>query len=149
LKKLTTILAALGLLILFQGCAGKNTKHDLTALGDGTCQDRVTGQVWQINRSATPLASMEEARAYIAHLNQESKEKDWRLPTAQELYDLNYLFDLHLNGNCLINRGGKYWSEDKDGKGKVGAWEIGEQCDPSRQYAPAVNIRGYVRAIRP
>lgn len=148
MKMATTFLAALGLIMLVQGCAGKNPNPRLVSLADGTCQDTTTGQAWRIKRSPTPVASLEEARGYIARLNQEGNNKDWRLPTAAELYDLNALFDLHLNGGCLMNREGRYWSSEKDGEGMVGTWEFGDTCDPQRQYFKGAGS-GYVRAVRP
>lgn len=145
--KRITILVAFGMLLSLQGCAGKNANPRLVDLGDGTCQDTLTGQTWQINRSPETVASLDEAQNYIARLNKEGKHQDWRLPTVYELYDLNSLFDLYQNGNCNLSREGKYWSGEKNGEGMVGAWEIAEQCDPERRYAPAG--RGYVRAVRP
>lgn len=147
MKKATTICLALGLIMLLQSCAGKQANPKLIDLGDGTCQNTITGLVWKIDKSPTSVTSLEKAQEYITLLNKESQNKDWRLPTGSELYDLNYLFDLFLHGDCHIDRKGKYWSREKDGEGMVGAWEIGEQCDPSRQYSEAK--KGYVRAVRP
>ncbi|MFZ5776264.1 MAG: DUF1566 domain-containing protein [Thermodesulfobacteriota bacterium] len=146
MKKLSVLLATLLIFALLQGCAA-NTKPRLVNLGDGSCQDTNTGQMWKIGKSTAPVESLDEARAYIADLNKADTHKDWRLPTVYELYDLNYLFDLHLNGDCAIEREGKYWSGEKNGEGMAGAWEIAEQCDPERHYAPAG--KGYVRAVRP
>ena len=148
MKKLTTILAALAVLLLVQGCAGKNRAPRLVLLGEGTCQDTTTGQVWQGNKSATPLASLEETHAYIARLNQESTAKGWRLPTAAELYELNDLFDRHLNGQCLMDRKGHFWTGESSGEGMVGSFEPGATCDPGEQYIPRTG-GGYVRAVRP
>jgi len=138
------ILAAF--LISLQGCAGKSSgPARLQDLGNGVCQDTVTGQMWQIKKSRM-TTSLKDAEQYVRTLNL-GGYNDWRLPTVYELYDLNYLFDLFQNGDCVLDRKGKYWSGEKEGEGKAGAWEISDQCDPVRQYAPGV--RGYIRAVRP
>jgi hypothetical protein len=134
-------------LFLLQGCAGQGrSSARLVDAGNGTCRDTVSGQMWRIEKSGM-MSSLEEAQAYIARLNEAGEYRDWRLPTVFELYDLNYHFDLHLNGDCNLDRSGRYWSGEKDGQGTVGAWEIGDQCDPERQYRPGT--KGYVRAVRP
>lgn len=147
MKKTTVIVLALGLSMLLTSCIGKSSDPKLINLGDGTCQEKITGRVWRMDKSDTAVTSLEKAKEYIAQLNKTSTDKDWRLPKASEFYELNYLFDLFLNGDCNLDRKGKYWSEEEDGRGMVGAWVIGEQCDPSRQYASST--RGYVRAVRP
>ena len=146
MQKLMAAIGAVAIVLMLQGCAGPGKgSARFVNLGNGTCQDTVSGQMWQIEKSGM-VSSLEEAQAHIARLNQ-GEYKDWRLPTVFELYDLNYLFDLHLNGDCNLDRSGKYWSGEKDGEGTVGAWEIGDQCDPARQYYPGT--KGSVRAIRP
>ena len=134
-------------LVTLQGCAGKSSQQArLQNLGNGICQDTVTGQMWQFEKGSV-ATSLEDAEQYARTLRL-GGYNDWRLPTVNELYDLNYLFDLFQNGDCTLDRKGSYWSSEKDGKGKAGAWEIGAtQCDPSREYSPA--NRGYVRAVRP
>ena len=67
--------------------------------------------------------------------------------TVQELYELNNLFDLHLNGTCVFDRKGNYWSQGEEGEGMAGAWEMSEQCDPARRYF--TKNAGNVRAVRP
>jgi hypothetical protein len=134
------------LLFSLQGCAGKSSQQTrLQNLGNGICQDTVSGQMWQIEKSKM-TTSLKDAEQYVRTLNL-GGHNDWRLPTVDELYDLNYLFDLFQNGDCTLDRAGKYWSSEKDGEGKAGAWEISDQCDPVRQYAPG--SKGYVRAVRP
>lgn len=129
-----------------QGCAGKSSQQArFQNLGNGACQDTVSGRMWQIEKSAM-TTSLKDAEQYARTLSL-GGHSDWRLPTVDELYDLNYLFDLFQNGDCTLDRKGKYWSSEKDGEGKAGAWEISDQCDPVRQYAPAA--KGYVRAVRP
>lgn len=128
-----------------QGCAGKQAR--LSKLNDQVCRDNLSGQMWRIEKSKQKVSSLAEAEAFIARLNQTTEYKDWRLPTIYELYELNYLIDLHQGGDCLLDRDGHYWSGKKDGDGMVGAWEIADQCDPARQYFPGG--KGYVRAVRP
>ncbi|MFZ5776124.1 MAG: DUF1566 domain-containing protein [Thermodesulfobacteriota bacterium] len=145
-RPIVTLLCTLALSALLVGC-GATKGPRLANRGDGSCQDTVNGLTWRIERSETKADNMEEAQRHIARLNRGGKHTDWRLPTVYELYDLNTIFDLHQNGDCRIDREGKYWSGEKNGEGMAGAWEIAEQCDPERHYAPAGS--GYVRAVRP
>jgi hypothetical protein len=134
------------LLFLVVGCAGKTGGNDRFVLLDGEIlQETVSGQMWQVERSPR-LKSFQEATAYVERLRLGGYD-DWRLPTIYELYDLNFLFDLHKNGAIELNREGNYWSGEKDGDGMIGAWAISDQCDPERQYEPG--RVGYVRAVRP
>ncbi|MCX5877234.1 MAG: DUF1566 domain-containing protein [Deltaproteobacteria bacterium] len=141
------VLVSLALALLsLQGCAEKSSRQTrLQNLGNGVCQDTVSGQMWQIEKGKM-TTSLKDAEQYVQALDL-GGYKDWRLPTVYELYDLNYYFDLFQNGDCTLNREGKYWSGVKDGEGKAGAWEIADQCDPVRQYAPGT--KGYIRAVRP
>lgn len=148
MKKVPAIIVALAFALLVHGCAGKNIGPKLVLMEDGTCQDTTTGRVWQVNKSPSTLATLEEAQAYIARLNQESGDKGWRLPKAEELYELNDLIDRHLNGQCRMNRKGQFWSAEANGEGMVGSFEVGATCDPERQYTPRSG-GGYVRAVRP
>lgn len=128
------------------GCAGLSAKNARFTLPDqGVLQDTGSGQMWQLERSKR-ITSFKEAQAFAENLTLGGYD-DWRLPTIYELYDLNFLFDLHKNGNITLNREGNYWSGEKDGDGMIGAWAISDQCDPSRQYEPGK--AGYVRAVRP
>ncbi|MDG4474673.1 Lcl C-terminal domain-containing protein [Thiovibrio frasassiensis] len=143
---LALLLLAVSLFSL-QGCAGKSSQQArLQSMDNSICQDTVSGRMWQIEKG--PMAfSLAEAEQYVRSLNL-GGYNDWRLPTVSELYDLNYYFDLFLVGDCTLDRKGSYWSSEKDGAGKAGAWEIGaSQCDPSREYTPSA--MGYVRAVRP
>lgn len=136
----------LGMFVVLAGCAGKNggeARFDVPS--QGILQENRTGQMWQLERSAR-FNSYEEANAYAEQLTLGGYH-DWRLPTIYELYDLNYLFDLHKNGTITLDREGNYWSGEKDGDGMIGAWAISDQCDPERQYEQGK--AGYVRAVRP
>lgn len=146
--KRSRILLVLPAVLFFslQGCAGHSSQQArLQNLGNGVCQDTVSGQMWQIEKSRM-TTSLKDAEQYVHALNL-GGYSDWRLPTVDELYDLNYFFDLFQNGDCTLDRTGNYWSSEKDGEGKAGAWQISDQCDPERQYAPST--RGYIRAVRP
>lgn len=116
----------------------------LLDLGNGTCQDVKTGQIWQQGTSPK-LKTLEKANEYIKTLNL-GGYTDWRLPTVNELYDLHLTVDLHENGNCTLKSEGSYWSDEPDDKGRVGAWEMDDNCDPERQYTPKKS--GRIRAIR-
>lgn len=100
--------------------------------------------MWQMERSRR-FKTYKEAKAFAEQLTLGGYD-DWRLPTVYELYDLNDLFDLHQNGDIILDREGNYWSGEKDGDGIIGAWAISDQCDPSRDYEPGK--AGYVRAVR-
>ncbi len=103
-----------------------------------------TGVMWQIDKSKR-IKSLAEAEAYVDQLNLAGHD-DWRLPTVAELFKLHLFFDVHANGDCTIKRDGNYWSDEPDLEGRVGAWELDDNCDPERQYIP--KQAGYVRAVR-
>ena len=116
----------------------------LLDLGNGICKDVKTGQMWQKGMSKR-IKSLEEANAYIKSLNL-GNATDWRLPTVTELYGLHITVDLHENGNCDLISEGNYWSDEPDSEGRVGTWEMDDNCDPERRYIP--KTAGRVRAIR-
>ena len=116
----------------------------LLDLGNGTCQDVKTGQIWQQGTSPK-IRTLDKAHAYVKTLNL-GGNNDWRLPTVNELYDLHLTVDLHENGNCTLKSEGSYWSDEPDNKGRVGAWEMDDNCDPERQYTP--KKAGRIRAVR-
>lgn len=143
-KSLMTCLV-LAFAVTLTGCAGimpQTTRYAIPA--PGILQDTDNGQMWQLERSKR-FKTYKEAQAFVEQLTLGGYD-DWRLPTVYELYDLNYLFDLHQNGNITLDREGNYWSGEKDGDGIIGAWAISDQCDPSRDYEPGK--AGYVRAVR-
>ncbi len=145
-KSLMTSLI-LALVVTLAGCAGMSAKNAQLSIPDqGILQDNDSGLMWQLERSKI-FNTYKEAQAFVEQLNLGGYD-DWRLPTIYELYDLNFLFDLHKNGNITLNREGNYWSGKKDGDGMIGAWAISaQQCDPARVYEPGT--AGYVRAVRP
>lgn len=147
MKSRYLIIASFLTLILFsQGCGSKNPQDArFQNLNNGICHDTDSGQMWQTEKSGT-IKTYEEAQLYIANLNL-GGYSDWRLPTVNELFNLNYLFDLHLNGTCDFDRKGKYWSGEKNGEGEAGSWEMSAQCDPARRYFN--KSEGSVRAVRP
>lgn len=148
-----TLLAIALLIFMLSGCA--NYADDskgialfggtrLVALDNGICQDIKTKKMWLIEKSKR-IGSLSEAKKYTSSLKA-GGYNDWRLPTVAELYELYMLFDLHQNGTCRLQVEGTYWSGEADNEGRVGAWELDDNCDPERQYIP--KKRGYVRAIR-
>ncbi len=139
-------------LLIFSGCAGQtgqnghnSTGDRLIALGNGICQDTRTGKMWQMDTSRT-IRSLEDAKKY-ADTMERGGYNDWRLPTVSELYGLYIIFDLHNNGDCEMKMEGNYWSDEPDMDGRVGTWELDDNCDPERQYIP--KKKGLVRVIRP
>lgn len=147
MKSKNLIFALLLALIFFaQGCSSKHPQAvRYQDLGNGIIHDTVSGLMWQSKRSHT-IKTLAEAQLYVKDLNL-GGYTDWRLPTVNELYDLNYNFDLHRNGKCDLALKGRYWSGEKDGEGMAGSWDISNQCDPERQYFSGTS--GYVRAVRP
>ena len=146
ISKIALAVSSIALFALLGGCAAQNAANPrFVDLGNGVCQDTQTGSMWQMERTKT-IKSIEEARKYAANLKL-GGHADWRLPNVYELYDLINLKDLHVASGCAMRLDGNYWSDKHGGEGTVGAWEIGDQCDPSRRYAKAT--QGYVRAIRP
>ncbi len=116
----------------------------LAAIKDNICQDLKTKKMWMIDKSKR-IESLVDAKEYTSSLKT-GGYNDWRLPTVAELYELYILFDLHQNGTCQIEVDGTYWSDEPDNEGRVGAWELDDNCDAERQYIP--KKKGYVRAIR-
>lgn len=145
-KHLINTILIFSLLVTLTGCAGKSAHESrFVDLGNGICQDTVSGIMFQKDRSKT-IRGVEGAREYVSGLSL-GGHQDWRLPTIYELYDINYVYDLHQGDGCPIEKEGSYWSDELDGEGMVGAWEISDQCEPERHYF--ANTKGYVRAIRP
>ncbi|MDA3971697.1 MAG: DUF1566 domain-containing protein [Desulfobulbaceae bacterium] len=143
-KSLMTCLV-LAFAVTLIGCAGMSTQTPRYAItAPGILQDTDSGQMWQLERSKR-FKTYKEAQAFVEQLTLGGYD-DWRLPTIYELYDLNYLFDLHQNGTITLDREGNYWSGEKDGDGIIGAWAISDQCGPSREYY--TGKAGYVRAVR-
>lgn len=146
MKKSLMTCVQVAVVITLAGCAGMTGQNSRYAIpAQGILQDNNTGQMWQMERSKR-FKTYEQAQVFVGELTLGGYD-DWRLPTIYELYDLNYLFDLHQNGGITLNREGNYWSGEKDGVGFIGAWAISDQCDPSRQYETGKT--GYVRAVRP
>lgn len=115
----------------------------LTQISEKIFQNSKKDQMWQMQKSKR-LKTASSVEHYLKELNQ-GKYQDWRLPTKQELFELFSYFDLKQHGSVKISIEGTYWIEN-DGI-QAGAWEIGDQCGPSRTfYTKKV---GYVRAIRP
>lgn len=138
---------------LLGGCAGHSGQQKefsslsnarLVAQGNGVCMDTGSGKMWQVGRSKS-LTSLESAIEYTSALKDGGYD-DWRLPSVTELYELYLIFDLHENGTCELDAEGTYWSDEPDLEGRVGSWELDDNCDAERRYIP--KQRGRVRAIR-
>lgn len=146
INKMLMLASFFALFTILGGCAIQKAEAPrFVDLGNGICQDSETGAMWQKERTKA-WQSIEDARQYAADLKLGGHD-DWRLPTIYELYNLNFLKDIHVASSCAMELKGNYWSDEHDGEGMVGAWEISDQCEPSRTYAKA--SKGYVRAIRP
>lgn len=133
-----------------QGCTTASSpgsreqdKAKLVDMGNGICQQS-NGLMWQVERTGV-FASAQEAGDYVDNLNL-GNHNDWRLPSKDELYDLCYIFDMKLEGQCPLNLKGSYWSSN--GKTQAGAWESYPLCGGSDfQYFKSKS--GRVRAVRP
>lgn len=141
------------MLLILSGCAERGEQsatlnHSsgarLVSLGNGVCRDVKSGKMWQVETSRT-MKSLDEAKEYTANLK-DGDYDDWRLPSVSELYDLYMTFDLQQNGDCELKIEGTFWSSEPDLEGRVGAWELDDNCDPERQYIP--KQKGLVRAVR-
>jgi Protein of unknown function (DUF1566) len=150
---LLTVLSTILFTVILTGCSGKSGQKNilphisdarLTVLSGGVCQDTKTGLIWQTEKSTT-IKSLAEAQGYTESLGAGGYD-DWRLPTVTELYDLYMTFDLHQNGDCQMQIEGTYWSDEPDLDGRVGTWELNDNCDPERQYIP--KQKGQVLAVR-
>lgn len=117
----------------------------LTMVDGGLLQEKSSGRMWQMERSKK-ISSAAAAEQYLRQLNQ-GPQKDWRLPTKGELYDLLTIFDLKKNGGITLELAGDYWLTDDNGATYAGAWETGDQCGPERTFYRGKS--GYVRAVRP
>jgi len=154
MKKLLFLAGLICFALLLQGCSTttvtladgsqEEVSGRLVDLGNGICQDVLTGQMWQQTRSKR-LHSIDDAKDYVNTIELGGYD-DWRLPTVAELYDLHLFFDIHENGTCQIKTKGNYWSDEPDAEGRVGSWEMDENCDPERQYIP--KQAGRVRVVR-
>lgn len=139
------LLHALLLLVIFLTITpisfAKAQKELLTELSDNTILVINSGLIWQQERT-DKIRNFMAMKNYVTNAEIEG----WRLPTKQELYELIEIFDLHQNGTINMNLDGSYWLIDDNGKPVTGAWEIGDQCGPSRSYYP--HKRGHIRLVR-
>lgn len=138
-------LALLAMLFLVMPYSLEAADPSLKLAEDGVFQEGRSGRMWLMERSKR-LKTSEEVAEYLNTLNQ-GKFSDWRLPTRQELYDLFCIFDLKESGEVKIRLEGAYWLKGETEQPEVGAWEIGDDCGPTRKYFQ--KKAGYVRAVRP
>ncbi len=146
-SKATTIILVISVITLFVFLpllAVSKTKP-LTIVSENVFQDSISHLDWQIQRSKR-IKTEKEVQLYIQTINH-GEHNDWRLPTKQELYEIFSVFDLKLNGEVKVRLEGNYWLADDNGQAYVGAWEIGDQCGPSRSFSRGK--AGFVRAVRP
>lgn len=143
--RVATVLLSVVILYLMIPYAVPAAEPALQLSEDGITQERANGRMWQMDRSKR-LRTTTEVDACLATLNR-GKYNDWRLPTRQELFELFGIFDLKENGEVKFQLEGGYWLVNQNGEIEVGAWEIGDQCGPSRTYF--TKKVGYVRAVRP
>lgn len=147
MRPLTTLNILVALLLTLPGCATQSisTAGRIVEVDNGICQDTKTGLMWTQARTQI-IRDLVAARQSAADL-QLGGHDDWRLPTIYELYAINLMYDLTPASPCTIARGGNYWSDEKNGEGRVGAWEICNHCGTGRDYVGKKS--GFVRAVRP
>ncbi|VAW41905.1 hypothetical protein MNBD_DELTA03-723 [hydrothermal vent metagenome] len=118
----------------------------LENLGNGTCQDRVTGRMWQITPSRQRFSSKEKARKYVKSLTT-GGHHDWRLPTEDELTDLLGLIAIQGNDDCKFPRLDKvFWLVDSHRKTIPARLEMG--CFCRGDFDLVQRHRGQVRGVR-
>lgn len=138
------IICTLGLLI-FVSTKVMGGTPSLKPLNGETFKENKSNREWLMQRSKR-IKKPEDVERFLVTLN-EGKYSDWRLPTKQELSELFTVFDLKKNGEVKIRLEGQYWLAGDRGEVYVGAWEIGDQCGPSRTFYKGK--AGYIRAVRP
>lgn len=138
-----TLLILLTLGVITAPQASTAGEQALSQISEAIFQDTQNNQMWQMRKSKR-FKNASSVHQYLEELNK-GEYQDWRLPTQEELSTLVSYFDLKENGNVRIQFEGNYWIENQEVQ--AGAWEIGDQCGPSRTFY--VKKAGYVRAIRP
>lgn len=135
--------------LLGQGCAATSpgvppaSQARMVDLGNGICRES-NGRMWQVGRSEV-FASGREAEDYARSLELGGHD-DWRLPSKEELYELCYLYELRLAGDCPLKLSGSYWSSD--GGGQAGEWQAYPLCGgPGFRYLKSKT--GRARGVRP
>lgn len=141
----TVVLAVVALPGWGFAAGNANSDNTLVDRGNGVIEEVGAGRMWQQERSPS-FRTLKEAEAYVKTLKL-GGYTDWRLPTVYELYDLHYLVDVKKAQGVELRMEGNYWVTDKEGTGMAGSWEVGDQCEPTRQYFK--KNWGYVRAVRP
>jgi hypothetical protein len=135
--------------LLVQGCGTTSSPSwqernaKLVDTGNGVCRQE-SGLMWQVARTRN-LSSIEEARQHVEGLTL-AGYSDWRLPLKRELFELCWIFDLKLAGDCPIKQEGSYWFQN--GTGQAGNWEAYPMCGGS-DYVFMKGKKGRVRAVRP
>ena len=98
----------------------------LVDFGHDICLDTVNGLMWQVEKSGA-LASWQQAHQYAENLDS-AGFNDWRLPTYDELYILNKIFDRKKYGNCQIKLKGSFWTGNTEKKARAGFWDNDSLC---------------------
>jgi hypothetical protein len=142
-------------LSILAGCAGAG--HDLPSpsadrdvrlvdLGNGICQQANNGLMWQIDKSRQ-YSTWQDARRYAEMLDL-GGFTDWRLPTRDELYMLQYISELQDDNTCMMKLSGSYWSINPGLEANAGRWESYPLCGGS-EFKYVNTDKGFVRAVRP
>lgn len=147
MKKIPFGLACVLLALLLAGpCIGAEQEARLVVLGGEMVQDTHSGLVWQLDRSRQKFKTADEAKLYASGLAV-GGNRDWRLPTLEERWELLQVFVFKQNGEVNFPRfDSKYWTTDTE-KGTVPLkLDITCMCRGDQEIEYKNN--GYVRAVR-
>lgn len=135
------VVAAL-FLVVSNAMAGGGT---LQNMGNGICNDPVSGLMWQIAKGKR-FSSFNEVTNYIAGLKL-GGYTDWRLPTTLESSELRGLIAIQGNKDCNIPKlESTYWLVDNK-KGAVPA-KLELECFCRGDFDLVVKDKGYARVVR-
>jgi hypothetical protein len=139
------VLAITTFLLFFMTIPALSKEAAIIQVSDTTFQETSSKKTWSLERSKR-FKTAEDAAGFLETLNK-GEFNDWRFPSKEELLKLFSIFDLKEHGTVKIRLEGAYWLADNNANMYVGAWEIGDQCGPSRAFY--TGKAGYVRAVRP
>lgn len=132
--------------VLSYGCASQ--QNSIVKLKDQEiCQEIKSGRMWQLGRGGE-FFSLDEAKSYADSL-QLGGYNDWRVPTWDEYFQLNNIFLLKNNNDCVMDFEGDFWSVPEGIEPTLGHWEIYFLCGDELRYKESYRGVGFVRAVRP
>ena len=148
-KSLYHNVALLSLFLFLASCAVTSTdgRSRIIDLGNGICQDTKTGTMWQKEHTEV-MFKLDMVQEYVGNLTL-GGHSDWRLPTLDEIDDLNFIYDLYKVNGCPIERQGNYWAYQNFVGDTSGVWESVDLCKCGPERQAFLCSSGRVRLIRP